>query len=369
MTEHGVLPNGWRWVRFGDVVRQVKETTKDPESDGLSRIVGLEHLDSESLPLRRWHELDNLLDGTSFTRTFRAGQVLFGKRRAYQRKVAVPAFDGVCSGDILVFEPATDEFVREFLPYIVQSDGFFDHALGTSAGSLSPRTKWQELAKYKFGLPPSELQQEIAETLSLTNVESEALERSLRALGRLSDVLGASVFSTPEVGRLVPLEELSSIPPQNGITVPKDQRTGPVQMINMGALFREEVVVQGCSDATVTLTAPQLQRFAVESGDLLFARRSIVLEGAGRCVMVSDVDQPVVFESSIVRVRIDPDVANPEFVLRYLHSPSGRAATSRIVRKGAVAGSQALISEGCRSHYLRWRSKSRLSSLGRNSND
>ena len=54
MTGNRALPEGWRTVRFGDVVRQVKETTKDPGRDGLTRIVGLEHLDSESLPLRRW---------------------------------------------------------------------------------------------------------------------------------------------------------------------------------------------------------------------------------------------------------------------------------------------------------------------------
>ncbi len=79
MTGNRTLPEGWRWVCFGDVVRQVKETTKDPEIDGLSRVVGLEHLDSESLPLRRWHELDDLPDGTSFTRIFKAGQVLLAR--------------------------------------------------------------------------------------------------------------------------------------------------------------------------------------------------------------------------------------------------------------------------------------------------
>ena len=165
MTEERTLPEGWRWVCFGDVVRQVKQSTKDPEKDGLTRIVGLDHLDSESLPVRRWDELEDLPDGTSFTRIFRAGQVLFGKRRAYQRKVGVADFDGVCSGDILVFEPSGDELLAEFLPYLVQSDEFVSHALSTSAGSLSPRTKWQELAKFEFGLPPIDEQVSIGRVL------------------------------------------------------------------------------------------------------------------------------------------------------------------------------------------------------------
>lgn len=198
MTADRQLPDGWRWARFGNVVHQVKQTTKDPESDGFTRIVGLDHLDSESLPLRRWDEISNLPDGTSFTRIFRAGQVLFGKRRAYQRKVAVPDFDGVCSGDILVFEPSTDQLLPGFLPYIVQSEGFFDHALGTSAGSLSPRTKWQELAKYEFRLPPLVHQQEILELLETFDRHLDALERGVIAAHEVYLSLGDSMSSSSD---------------------------------------------------------------------------------------------------------------------------------------------------------------------------
>jgi type I restriction enzyme, S subunit len=155
----------WPRVKFGDVVRNVNATTKDPTSIGLDRVVGLDHMDPESLPLKRWDELSDLTEGTSFTRIFRSGQVLFGKRRAYQKKVSVPKFDGICSSDILVFESSSDLLLPDFLPYIVQSDGFFEHALGTSAGSLSPRTKWQELAKYEFVLPPVEEQRKFATLL------------------------------------------------------------------------------------------------------------------------------------------------------------------------------------------------------------
>lgn len=185
------LPPGWRKVKFGDVVRDVKNTTKDPATDGLERVVGLDHLDPESLPLRRWDELADLPDGTSFTRTFKAGQVLFGKRRAYQRKVTVPDFDGICSGDILVFEPSSPDLLPEFLPYLVQSDGFFDHALGTSAGSLSPRTKWQELAKYEFALPPLDEQKRIADLIERVDELSDSRARMAKAL----PALRAAIFN------------------------------------------------------------------------------------------------------------------------------------------------------------------------------
>lgn len=156
------LPRGWRRVKFGDVVRNVDISVRNPLEQGIERYLGLEHMDPESLHIKRWGLIE---DGITFTRKFVPGQVFFGKRRAYQRKVAVAEFTGICSGDILVFEPASDDLISELLPFIVQSEGFFQHALGTSAGSLSPRTRWRDLAEYEFALPPIDEQRRIAEIL------------------------------------------------------------------------------------------------------------------------------------------------------------------------------------------------------------
>jgi restriction endonuclease S subunit len=173
----------WTRVAFGDVVSNGREASKDPESDGLARIVGLDHLEPGSLRLYAWDELDELPDGTSFSRVFRAGQVLFGKRRAYQRKVAVPDFDGVCSGDLLVFASRDEsKLLPEFLPCIVQSESFFEHALSTSAGSLSPRTSWKGLSEFEFDLPPLDEQRRIVELLAAAEDAVRASEELPRAL-------------------------------------------------------------------------------------------------------------------------------------------------------------------------------------------
>ena len=209
MSTHSTLPEGWRMVRFGDVVSNVNENTRDPRSLGLDRVVGLDHLDPESLPLRRWDLLEEMPDGTSFTRTFKAGQVLFGKRRAYQRKVAVPDFGGICSGDILVFESSTEDLLQAFLPYIVQSAGFFDHALGTSAGSLSPRTKWQELAKYEFALPPIDEQERLVEVLGAAEKVLERC-RSAHSIAK-RQVCNLSIqLTTTGFTRRVPLLDVAT---------------------------------------------------------------------------------------------------------------------------------------------------------------
>lgn len=153
----------WPKVKFGEVVRLSKARCADPLAEGVERFVGLEHLEPGDLRIRSW---GNVADGVTFTSVFKPGQVLFGKRRAYQRKVAVADFSGVCSGDIYVFECIdSNALLPELLPFICQTDAFFDHAVGTSAGSLSPRTNWTSLANFEFALPPMEEQKRLSKPL------------------------------------------------------------------------------------------------------------------------------------------------------------------------------------------------------------
>ncbi|WP_053084017.1 restriction endonuclease subunit S [Nostocoides australiense] len=112
----------------------------------------------------------------------RPGQTLFGKRRAYQRKAAYAEVDAICSGDILVFEAMPGQISPRLLPFLVHSDAFFDHALGTSAGSLSPRTNWRALADFEVALPDIDEQERIADLLWAIENHRARLQ-TLRAAG------------------------------------------------------------------------------------------------------------------------------------------------------------------------------------------
>lgn len=325
MTADRSIPHGWRWVRFGDVVREVKVATKDPEADGLTRVVGLEHLDPESLPLRRWNELADLGDGTSFSRVFRSGQVLFGKRRAYQRKVAVPEFDGVCSGDILVFEPLTGDLLLEFLPYLVQSDGFFDHALGTSAGSLSPRTKFQELAKYEFALPPVPEQHQIVEVLAAATSSAHIAGRVIDAARAMRDsVIHGATSSAPEVA----LGSLLSACDYGVSIAPAD--TGDLPILRMNNLDGEELSVD---DLRWVSSSEVSENDLVQPGDVLFNRTNSV-EHVGKVALVPDEIGQMTFASYLIRLRVDETIALPAFVAGFLQSRVGRARIGRYVSRG-----------------------------------
>ena len=187
------LRPAWRRVKFGDVVRLSKARSQDPLADGIERYVGLEHLEPGDLRIRSW---GSVADGVTFTSVFQPGQVLFGKRRAYQRKVAVADFSGVCSGDIYVLETKNAQvLLPELLPFICQTDAFFDHAVGTSAGSLSPRTNWTSLADFEFPLAPINEQKRLVDLLTATEQATEALENARNDAQTLLRSLSMDQFS------------------------------------------------------------------------------------------------------------------------------------------------------------------------------
>jgi len=180
----------WSRVRFDDVVENLNETC-DPAEAGLERVIAMEHLEPGSLHIRSWGKVT---DGTTFTRRCRPGQVLFGKRRAYQRKVAVAEFDAVVSGDIYVLAPKGDRLLPELLPFLCLSERFFQHAVGTSAGSLSPRTNWSSLASFEFDLPPLDQQRRIAEILWAVDETSEGAWKTRDAILALRKSAHREVF-------------------------------------------------------------------------------------------------------------------------------------------------------------------------------
>ena len=206
------LKPGWLRVKFGDVVQLSKARCADPLAEGVERYVGLEHLEPGDLRIRNW---GNVADGVTFTSVFKLGQVLFGKRRAYQRKVAVADFSGVCSGDIYVMETKDAQVLMpELLPFICQTDAFFEHAVGTSAGSLSPRTNWTSLANFEFLLPPGGEQQRVVDLLTHCELFVDRIEAAMSAARQLhrailEELTSQKAWSTESVG-VVPLSAVCS---------------------------------------------------------------------------------------------------------------------------------------------------------------
>jgi type I restriction enzyme S subunit len=169
---------------FGEIAECDK---KYPEHEKeVERFVGLEWIEPENFQLQGFGLIAN---GTTFTKRFAKDDVLFGKRRAYLKKVAVADFDGICSGDILVIRAKAKKMLQGLLPYYISADAFIQHAVSTSAGSLSPRTKWKDLETFEVSIPDLKTQEKILEVLNQFDTTIKQLKQQKATLKLLKQKL------------------------------------------------------------------------------------------------------------------------------------------------------------------------------------
>ena len=152
-------------VKFGDVVRQVKDKV-DPQTAGLERFVAGEHMDTDNLHIRHWGGVGDGYLGPAFHMRFRPGQVLYGSRSTYLRKVAVAEFEGITANTTYVIEPRDPEvLLPDFLPFVMSTERFHEHSIQQSKGSVNPYINFSDIAWYEFPLPPVDEQRRIADLL------------------------------------------------------------------------------------------------------------------------------------------------------------------------------------------------------------
>lgn len=156
-----ILPKGWLKVPFEYMAENISVHIEPDETD-LDIYVGLEHLDSDSLRIKRRGKPDDVI---GIKLHVWPGDIIFGKRRAYQRKVAVADFEGICSAHSMVLRARPENIVPELLPFFMQSEEFSQRAVAISEGSLSPTIKWKTLAQQEFIIPPKDEQRSIADIL------------------------------------------------------------------------------------------------------------------------------------------------------------------------------------------------------------
>ncbi|ATF35682.1 restriction endonuclease [Burkholderia thailandensis] len=306
-------------MKFGDVVRLSKARSQDPLADGFERYVGLEHLEPGDLRIRSW---GNVADGVTFTSVFQPGQVLFGKRRAYQRKVAVAHFSGVCSGDIYVLETKDAQvLLPELLPFICQTDAFFDHAVGTSAGSLSPRTNWTSLADFEFMLPPMDEQHRLVKLLTsieecLASLWEADLATTALENSRIEDAL-ASVSAD----RVITVDKLVPLGPKNGLS-PKanaDERGYPT--LSIGAVRDGRIVAEG-NTKYAEISDAEAAAFELKANDVLVVRGNGNKLLTGKCGLVDVVPKGCFYPDLLIRLKFDEKIIRPEFAVLQWNSQS-----------------------------------------------
>ncbi|NPU64734.1 restriction endonuclease subunit S [Bradyrhizobium sp. 83012] len=318
MLERPFSRTGWTRVRFDQIATQINDRVDNPAEAGVERYVGLEHLDSDSLRIRRWGEPT---DVESTKLRFQEGDIIFGKRRVYQRKVAVADFEGICSAHAMVLRAKPGVVWPEFLPFFMQSDLFMERALSISVGSLSPTINWKALAAEEFLLPPIQEQARLANVLKGVEATSEAL----RIVVNTARVLRQSTidhFANLRNGRGVQLGSVCEM--QNGRPFPGDeyQKIGP-RLLRPGNLGPDGYL-QWQAAATVRLPEryeTEAPAFVVDAGDIVINLTAQSLEEGfmGRVCLAREGDRSLL-NQRIGRFQSFASDFLPEFVYRILQS-------------------------------------------------
>jgi type I restriction enzyme S subunit len=167
---------------------------KKPVDEDKEHYIGLEHLDSGSLKVTRW---GSEIAPKGEKLLMKKGDVLFGKRRAYQKKVAIAPFDGIFSAHGMVLRPKTDVIDPDFFPLFIASDYFLEAAIKISVGSLSPTINWRDLKELEFDLPPIPVQQKLAKVLWAINDTKGAYQQLIQETDELVKSQFIEMFGDP----------------------------------------------------------------------------------------------------------------------------------------------------------------------------
>ena len=255
--------------RFEQIAINSTEKKKPVEEDRFTYL-GLEHLDSGSLKVTRF---GSEVAPIGEKLVMHKGDVLFGKRRAYQKKVAIAPFDGIFSAHGMVLRPREDVIDKSFFPLFISSDYFLDAAIKISVGSLSPTINWRDLKTLEFELPDLATQRKLAETLWSINETMEAYKKLISATDELVKSQFMEQFGNLDSNtKHYPIKKLSEIADYwNGLTY---KPTDTVQDGTGILVLRSSNIQNGALsfDDNVRVTCPIKEKLFVK--DLLIKVKS-----------------------------------------------------------------------------------------------
>lgn len=341
-----VSKNGWRSYRFDEMAIMVNDRIDDPSEADVEYYVGLEHLDSDSLTIWRW---GSPTDVEATKLRFRAGDIIFGRRRVYQRKLAVAHFDGICSAHAMVLRAKPDVVLPEFLPFFMQSDLFMERAKEISVGSLSPTINWKTLAREEFALPPLEEQRRIAKVLAAVESLIETLRTLRQALHAVETGLLENVMLGVPDSAYVPVAELLREPPRNGISPIANSDEEGLKTVSISAVSDGYFDPNGCIKYA-KIDADAARPYFVQRGDVFVIRGNGNRRLCGKAGLSEESYHELFYPDLLIRLRFDTEKILPEFAVAQWNLPSVHGRLS--ARAKSSSGIWKVNGQDIRSHTL-----------------
>lgn len=302
---------GLQVVKFGEIAKNISKRVNPSETD-LEVYVGLEHLDPQSLRINR-RGVPADVKGQKLR--VRPGQIIFGKRRAYQKKLAVADFDGICSAHAMVLEAVPGKIIPELLPFFMQSDMFMDRAVAISEGSLSPTIKWKTLAIQEFPLPPLERQKEIFEVL-------ERVEETGLKYDNLKSSIATALFAAfRDVFRKKPakynqMNQVADVVTGKNSAIDKSLSSG-IKMVTLPCVNQYcEFLI---NNENIAYIEPKnvTEKDYLKKDDILFNWRNGSQEHVGKTAFINE-DMDYVHVGFFLRIKPKKSSISPKYLYWYL---------------------------------------------------
>ena len=337
MSKPTKLPEGWKLVSLGEVGTLINgdrgknyPSQKDFVDNGVPFInaghIQNGEIDFESMNFISRKRFDLLGSGK-----VKSGDILYCLRGSLGKTAIIKDIqEGAIASSLVIIRPSeqirTDYFYRYLASPIGQAEIYkYDN------GSSQPNLSAQSLKQYQLPLPPLEEQRRIAAILD----KADGVRRKRKEAIRLTEELLRSTFlemfgdpvTNPKGWRKISLGELLAEPLQNGAYFPKEryvEAPDGVEMVHMSDAFYN--FVERGQLKRVQVTSEEFEKYKLIPNDVLIARRSLNYEGSAKPCLISEADQPLIFESSLIRVRLNAEVIDSFFFFSYMLEPRARSA-------------------------------------------
>jgi type I restriction enzyme S subunit len=301
--------------RFEQIVFNSTEKKKPTEEDKYTYL-GLEHLDSGSLHVTRYGS-DVAPIGEKLIMS--EGDVLFGKRRAYQKKVAIAPFDGIFSAHGMVLRPKEEVIDKNFFPFFISSDYFLDAAIKISVGSLSPTINWRDLKELEFELPEMDKQRELAKVLWAMDATKNSYQKLLVKTDELVKSQFIEMFGDPKSNpmnwKFAPLTDAVLLL-RNGANIKQGVIPGGYPITRIETIADRTVDRNRMGYAGIT-DLSNYESYILKNNDILMSHINSIKHMGKSAIYQALPDEQIIHGMNLLCLRPNPDLVEPLYLYRY----------------------------------------------------
>jgi len=299
----------WSEVSLAECCDEIAQRVDNPSESGFDRFVGLEHLETGGTSVRSWGSTN---DVTSSMKLFKTGDVIVARRNVYLRRAARAGFDGVCSGDGIVLRGNPAVCLPDLLPFLLNTNGFWDYVTSQADGTMSKRITVKRLLAYEFPLPPIEEQRRIAEMLNSASSYAESLVNAKQEAASLLDSLRETSFHlAPNKSKQI--GDVASV--RYGLGQPPPESNDGIAMIRATNISKGRIDATGMVHIDFN-AIPVARKLLLKEGDIIVVRSGAY---TGDSALVTPRWEGSIAGYDLV-IQPDQNLIHPEYLAQFLLS-------------------------------------------------